>query len=150
MMRGKRLNWAFILLVLICFTPVSATIIDGIFIQGEDVITTSPLGDVSPVATPVPVSGIFLASEDVVDHYCLTAVTVPMNSVPVHQIFLSGEDVLACFDLQYNGYPYCPCCSLCPCCGPDFNGNGYVDWGDVVKLAYYYWGLIDEDTLCGW
>jgi|GEM_PF-4661906 len=26
----------------------------------------------------------------------------------------------------------------------DFNGNDVVDWGDVVKLAYYYWELIPE------
>jgi Periplasmic copper-binding protein (NosD). len=26
----------------------------------------------------------------------------------------------------------------------DFNGSGSVDWGDVVQLAYYYWRLIPE------
>jgi hypothetical protein len=26
----------------------------------------------------------------------------------------------------------------------DFNNNGAIDWGDVVKLAYYYWDKIQE------
>ena len=144
MVHSTRRNWMLILLCLLCVMPASATTIDGILILGEDVITTSTLAGVNPVATHVPVTEIFLTSEDTLGFYGLEGVTVPMNPVQVDQIFLSGEDVLGFYQLAYNGFPFCPCCHLCECCGPDFNGNGYVDWGDVVKLAYYYWGLIDK------
>jgi hypothetical protein len=119
----------------------SATTFDGVVISGEDVSIRVTVTSITPAVTPVPITTLFLSNEDGYSQISLTKVTPVSTPVPIESLFISGEDARAIVQEPVVQEPFN---QTHPCTGPDFNGNGGIDWGDVIKLAYYYWGVIPD------
>ena len=141
-METRSLVLVIIIAAFLLSVPASATMVDAIMISGEDTYSVYVMNGEDIPTVIAPETDLFLSGEDVAWEDTLTGTSVPTTIVPQSVLFLSGEDVLWEETLIWGDGP------SPPSCGPDFNGNGYVDWGDVVKLAYYYWGLIDDSQLC--
>jgi hypothetical protein len=130
------------------YPTITPAPINTLFLSGEDIYDQISLAELAPAATPAPINTLFLSGEDTYDQIPLAELAPTATPVPIEILFISGEDAMITIHeppLQepFNGSELClyPCDAIC---GPDFNGNGYPDWGDVVKLAYYVWNLIES------